>query len=175
MDEFSKLFEFIDLAEKNRKYPANTAQGKRAALKLYETVITADERKSLSLIEERIKEIHLNLISKYKETFNIQSLNTYRGRFLQTVKDYKRYGRHPEAIAQWETKNRTYTVKNAKSHEKDTAKDTSLHNISLDTHTGVHKLEVLLEHGGNCLLQVPPTISKKDAQKIKDVLDALAG
>ncbi len=170
MDIFIKLYDFIDLAEKNRKYPPNTAHGKRAAVKLFETVITVDERQSLKLLEERMEEIYLSLISKYKDTFSIKSLHTYKGRFLKVIQDYKRYGKEPEAIVHWETKHRKYTVRNI----KDSPKDTSIHNLSLPVHRGVHKLEVALESGETCSFQIPTQISKKDALKIKGVFDALA-
>ncbi len=170
MDEFNKLYEFVDLAKKNRKYPANTAHGKRAALKLFDTVVTPDERESLKLLEERMDEIYLSLIGKHKNSFSMKSLNTYKGRFLKVIQDYKRYGKEPDAIVHWEAKHRKYTVRDI----KDDAKDTSLHNLSFPTHKGVHKLDISLQSGETCSIQAPSAISKKDAQKIKDVLDALA-
>src|SRR5688572_10222183 len=119
MDEFNKLYDFIDLAEKNRKYPPNTAHGKRAAVKLFDTVITLDERNSLKVLEERMGEIYLSLISKHRHSFSMQSLSTYKGRFLKVLKDYKKYGKDPDAIVHWEAKHRKYTVKNIKDESKD--------------------------------------------------------
>lgn len=170
MDIFSKLYDFIDLAQKNRKYPPNTAHGKRAAAKIFDTVVTVDERQSLKLIEERMEEIYLSLISKYKDSFSIKSLHTYKGRFLKVIQDYRRYGKEPDAMVHWEAKHRKYTIRNM----KDSAKDIPIHNLSFPTHKGVHKLEISLESGEICSIQAPSTISKKDAQKIKGVLDALA-
>ncbi len=170
MEEFQKLYEFIDLAEKNRKYPVNTAHGRRAALNLFDTVLTQDEKESLSLIQERMKEIYLSLISKHKDAFSIKSLNTYKGRFLKVVEDYKRYGANPDDMVRWEVKQRGYTVR----HIKDRDKDTSIHNLSLPTHRGVHKLEIALESGDTCTLQIPAELNKKDALKIKGIFDALA-
>ncbi|MDO8530058.1 MAG: hypothetical protein Q7S10_01445 [bacterium] len=169
MDEFNKLYEFVNLAEKNRKYPANTAHGKRAALKLFDTVVTMDERDSLELIEERMGEIYLNLISKHKDSFSIKSLNTYKGRLLKVIQDYKRYGKKPEAIAQWEAKHRKYTVRNI----KDEPKDTSLHNLSFTLHKGVHKFQIALESGQVCDIEVPPEITAKDATRIKNIIEGL--
>src|SRR5438309_906563 len=123
MNTFKELYEFINLAEKNRKYPANTAHGKRAALKLFETTLHPDELESLELIEERMKEIYLSLISKHKDAFSIQSLNTYKGRLLKTIHDYKKYGHDHKAFAQWEVKIR-------KQKNKDSKKDIPISNIS---------------------------------------------
>src|SRR3989338_3031270 len=111
MSEFNKLYEFINLEKKNRKYPTNTAHGRRAALKLFETVLHPDELESLDLIEERMKEIYLSLISKHKENFSIKSLNTYKGRFLKVIHDYKKYGINPDLFANWEAKLRKYKNK----------------------------------------------------------------
>ncbi len=170
IEEFQKLSEFIDLAEKNRKYPANTAHGRRAALHLFDTVLTQEEKESLELIEERMKEIYLNLISKHKDAFSIASLNTYKGRFLKVIQDYKRYGANPDDMIHWEVKQRGYTVRNL----KDIKKDTPIHNISFPTHTGVHKLQIVLENGLSCNIEAPSGLNKKDASKIKGVFDALS-
>ena len=170
MDEFNKLYEFVDLAKKNRKYPANTAHGRRAALKLFDTVVTEDERNSLTLLEERIDEIYLSMISKYKNSFSMKSLNTYKGRFLKIIQDYKRYGQEPDAIAHWEAKHRKYTVRDI----KDDVKDTSIHNISSPIHTGVNKLHISLDSGAACNIESPPKITPSDANRIKNIIDALA-
>lgn len=167
-DEFLKLHEFVDLAEKNRKYPANTAHGRRAALKLFDTVLNPDERESLDLIQERIGEIFLSLISKHKDAFSIASLNTYKGRFLKVIQDYKRFGIKPESIAHWEAKPRQYIQR-----QKDTNKDTSIHNLSFPIHRPVHKLEIALETGETATIETPIDISPRDITRIKHILDAL--
>lgn len=170
-EEFLKLYEFVDLAEKNRKYPANTAHGRRAALKLFETVLHPDERQSLDLIKERVEEIYLSLISRHKDSFSIQSLNTYKGRFLKVLEDYQKYGTTPDAIISWQVKPRKYTIQN---EIVDEIKDISLPHSSLPVHRGVHKLDIALESGQICSIQTPTAISKKDAIKIKSIFDALA-
>ncbi len=169
MDAVNKLYEFVNLAEKNRKYPSNTAHGRRAALKLFDTALNADERDSLELIEQRMDEIYLSLISKHKDTFSIQSLNTYKGRFIKLVQEYKRYGTDPDAITKWDAKQRTYTV----HEDKDTSKDTSFHSLSFTVHKGVHKLQIALESGEICSLEAPPAITTTDAERIKKMIDAL--
>jgi len=168
-EELQKLYEFIDLAEKNRKYPANTAHGRRAALNLFDTVLTQDEKESLTLIQERMKEIYLSLISKHKDVFSMASLNTYKGRFLKVIEDYKRYGVNPDNMVHWEAKPRGYTVKSI----KDGPKDTHIHNLSFPIHKGVHKLQVALEGGGMCTLEIPTHLTVKDAAKLKRLIDSL--
>jgi len=168
MDYISELQDFINTAEKNRKYPANTAHGRRAALKLFDTVLHPDERESLDLIEERMDEIFLSLIAKHKDAFSIQSLTTYKGRFLKAIQDYKRYGANPEKITHWDAKLRPYVQKN-----KDSKKDTSFHSLSSATHMGVHKLEIATENGSAMRAEIPNDITSRDITRIKNILDGL--
>lgn len=169
MSSIKSLYEFIDLAQKNRKYPANTAHGRRAALKLFETVLHADELESIELIEDRMGEIFLSLISRYKEKFSVQSLNTYKGRFLKVIQDYKKYGVNPATIANWEAKPRKY-----KDRPKDSNKDISLSNLSLPVHRHVHKIKITLTDGQEGALELPQKITKEDASILAKIIGALA-
>lgn len=168
MNEFKMLYEFIGLAQKNRKYPNNTAQGKRAALKLFETVLHPDELESLDLIEERMKEIYLSLISRHKDSFSIKSLNTYKGRFLKVIQDYKKYGANPETIASWEVKTRK-----SKDTMQDSKKDMPISNVSLPTHRPVHKIKITLGDGQDCAIELPAKLTKEDASIIAKIIGSL--
>lgn len=170
-EEFSKLYEFVNLADKNRKYSANTAHGRRAALKLFETVLHPDERQSLDLIKERIEEIYLSLISQHKDSFSIQSLNTYKGRFIKVLEDYQQYGATPNAIISWQVKQRKHA---SQDRIKDDKKDTSLTHSSLPVHRGVHKFQISLENGQTCVIEIPPEISRQDAATIQKIIGALS-
>jgi len=175
MNILDKLYEFIHLAEKNRKYPQNTAHGKRAALKLFETVLHADEVESLELIEERMKEIYLSLISKHKDTFSIQSLNTYKGRLLKLIQDYKKYGADPQALARWEVKLRKYKNKTTtQDATEDVKKDSELSSLSYPIHKGVYKIQISLEGGLNCTIELPAKLTKQDISIITKIVGSLA-
>ena len=171
MNTFKDLYEFINLAQKNRKYPNNTAQGKRASLKLFETVLHPDELESLESVEERMKEIYLSLISKHKDDFSIQSLNTYKGRLLKTISDYKKYGTNPETLAQWEAKVRRYKNKDI---SKDSNKDTPISSSSLSIHKHVHKIQVSLLDGQQCTIELPTKFTKEDVSIITKIIGSLA-
>jgi hypothetical protein len=168
MNEFNALYEFINLAQKNRKYPANTAHGRRAALKLFETVLHPDELESLDLIEERMKEIYLSLISEHRKTFSIKSLNTYKGRFLKVIQDYKKYGTNPGSIATWEVKPRKY-----KKSLQDINKDIEISNVSLPTHRHVYKIKITLEDGRDCTIELPKNLTKEDISIITKIIGSL--
>ncbi len=171
MNTFSDLYEFINLAQKNRKYPANTAHGRRAALKLFETVLHPDELESLELVEERMKEIYLSLISRHKDTFSIQSLNTYKGRLLKVIQDYKKYGSDTEAFARWEAKIRKYKHKGI---HLDNKKDTYISKSSTPIHSHVHKIQISLRDGSNCTIEVPAKLTKEDTAIITKIIGSLA-
>ena len=166
MDNLKQLYDFIHLAQKNRKYPNNTAHGKRAALKLFETVLHPDELESLQLIEERMKEIYLSLISKYKDDFSIQSLNTYKGRLLKLIQDYKKYGQNPHAFNNWEIKKRKY-------QNKDIKKDISLSDSSFSIHNPVHKIQIYLDNNSLCTIEIPHKITRQDASIITKIIGSL--
>ena len=168
MDELKALYEFINLAEKNRKYPANTAHGRRAALKLFETVLHLDEMESLDLIQERMKEIYLSLIGRYKDKFSIKSLNTYKGRFLKVIQDYKRYGTNPEIMANWEVK-----LRKNKDKIENTDKDIKPSSISFPIHRGVYKIRLSLADERECAIEIPPKLTKEDAAIITKIINSL--
>lgn len=170
MNDYKSLYEFINLAQKNRKYPANTAHGKRAALKLFETALHQDELESLDLIEERMKEIYLSLIAKHKDTFSIKSLLTYKGRLLKLIQDYKKYGTDPQAFGRWEAKVRGYKNKDA---IKDIKKDSKVSGLSLPIHRHVHKIQISLENNATCAIELPSSITKEDALIITKIINSL--
>jgi len=169
MTEFNSLYEFINLAQKNRKYPANTAHGRRAALKLFETVLHPDELEDLDLIEERMKEIYLSLISRHKDNFSIKSLNTYKGRFLKVIKDYKKYGTNLDNITSWEIKPRKY-----KDRVLDEKKDTIVSSVSSSIHRHVYKISISLTDGRSCSIELPANPSKEDVAIITKIIGSLA-
>ena len=108
MEKFNNIYTFIDFAKGNRKYPANTANNLKSALKIFEKVLTDDELNSISLLEDRIEEIFISVINSNKNK-SIGSLNTYKARVLRVLKDYKKYGANPAKIQNWQTKIRNST------------------------------------------------------------------
>ena len=70
MNKFSDLYDFIEFAKNNRKYPENTANGLKSALKIFEKELNLDELNSVGLIEDNIEEIFINAVSKNKDKKN---------------------------------------------------------------------------------------------------------
>lgn len=198
MNTFSDLVSFIDLAEKNRKYPENTAQGLRAALKVFGKELKADEFNSINLIEERLDEIFLDVLNANKETYSIDSLNTYKARFAKVLNEYKRYGQNPSKMQNWAIKPRKVIHHDSPAaisqDTKDVKKDTSsqvpsanlpspVHNVENSKASGdpvsavlpdnYHRLELALRPGIKAILTLPSDLTAPEAETIKSIINSL--
>lgn len=103
MANFQALYEFIDRAVKNRKYPPNTALGLKAALKLFEPVLNEDELGSIEKFKENLEQIYHAVSSKNKE-ITASSLATYKSRIVKVVREYEQYGADPTKMNGWSLK-----------------------------------------------------------------------
>lgn len=173
MEKFNNLYSFLEFAKGNRKYPPNTANNLKSALKIFEKILTEEELDSISLIEDRIDEIFLSVVDNNKNK-NISSLNTYKARLLKIINDYKRYGQNPSKIQGWVVKQKNSTPLLNKKDKPDKKKinlsdqiDTPVENI--------HKIELAMEKGAKAIISVPKNFSAKDAKIIKAIIDSLAG
>ena len=175
MNKFSDLYDFIEFAKGNRKYPENTANGLKSALKIFEKELNLDELSSVDLVEDNIEEIFINTVTTNKDK-NIGSLNTYKARVLKVIKDYQKYGIDPSKMQGWNTK--LHKVSHIKSSKKDISdKHQDRHQIALSDHTNtpvenIHKISLSF-NSGNAQIQVPKNINQKEASIIKDILDSL--
>jgi hypothetical protein len=171
MDNFISLYDFIDFAKANKKYPESTANNLKSALKIFEKELNAEELLSINMVEDSIGEIFRGLVIAHKDK-SIVSLNTYKARLLKVIKDYKKYGVEPSKIQSWVAKTRISTpllIKKDKTDKK---------NINLSNHIyapvdNFHKIDLSLDCGKAQIL-VPRVISAKETKIIKDILDSLA-
>jgi site-specific recombinase XerD len=174
MNQYIDLYNFIDLAKTNRKYPENTANGLKSALKIFEKVLNLDELNSIDTVEENIEEIFINAVAKNKDK-NIGSMNTYKARLLKVIKDYQKYGINPSKMQGWIIKNRKVTIhRNLKPDNTDKQQDNSEIALSNDVNTPVHKVELSLRHNHKSLIIIPRDITAKEAEIIKTIVDSLA-
>jgi len=171
MDKFINLYDFVDFAKANRKYPSNTANNLKSAIKIFEKELNAEELKSITMVEDSIGEIFRSLVIAHKDK-SIVSLNTYKARLLKVIKDYKKYGAEPSKIQHWVVKTRNSTpllVKKDKTDKKYINLSNAI-NTPVDNH---HKIELSLSNGMAQIL-IPKDIKAKDIKIIKDVIDSLA-
>jgi len=163
MDKFIALYDFIDFARANRKYPANTANNLKSALKIFEKELNAEELKSINMVEESIGEIFRSLVIANKDK-SIVSLNSYKARLLKVVKDYKKYGVQPSKMQSW--------VAKTKKDKPDKKKITLSNPINTPVEN-FHKIELSQRKDVKSIIIVPRDISRKEAETIKDIIDSL--
>jgi len=172
MDNFNNLYDFIELAKTNRKYPINTANNLKSALKIFEKELNPYELKSIHMIEESIEEIFRSVAIANKHK-SIISLNTYKARLLKVINDYKKYGADPGKIKDWQikTKKSTALLTNKDKTDKENIK---LSDFIYDPVENLHKIELSLDSGNRAVIHLPKNFSKKDAELLKSVIDSLA-
>ncbi len=171
MENFKNLYHFIDIAKANRKYPDNTANNLKSALKIFEKELNADEAKSISMIESSIEEIFRDVAIANKDK-SILSLNTYKARLLKVINDYKKYGADPAKIQKWNIKPKKSTpllIKKDKTEEENINLSNSIYSPVEST----HKIEIVLESGAKATLSIPRGLKKTDAETIKAVINSL--
>jgi len=171
MEKFISLYDFIDFARANRKYPDNTANNLKSALKIFEKELNAEELKSISMVEDSIGEIFRSLVIAHKDK-SIVSLNTYKARLIKVIKDYKKYGSDPSKMQNWIVKIKKSTPLLIKKDKTD-IKKINLSNSISDPVDSLHKIDLSLEHGRAQIL-IPKDITAKDAETIKKIVDSLA-
>ncbi len=173
MNKYLDLYDFIDFAKGNRKYPENTANGLKSALKIFEKELNIDELASIDLIEDNIEEIFVSVVGKNKDK-SIGSLNTYKARILKVIKDYQRYGVNPSKIQGWDAKaNRPAERKTTKEDKSDKNQDNSQTALSDYTNTPVHKIELALRDNIKSTIIVPKDITAKEVKMLKNMLDSM--
>ena len=103
MAKFNDLYEFIDRAVKNRKYPSNTALGLKAALKLFENEANDDEKNSLDKFKQNLDQIYHSVSIKNKDV-TAGSLATYKSRVNKVLREFEQYGIDPTKMNNWSVK-----------------------------------------------------------------------
>ena len=171
-DNFKDLYDFIDLAKANRKYPENTANNLKSSLKIFEQNLNSDELKSIRMIEQSIEEIFRDVVKSNKSK-SIISLNTYKARLLKVISDYKKYGADPGKMKNWIAKTRKSTPLLIKEDKQD-KENINLSNPIYNAVENTHKIEFLLKNNQKATLLIPRNISSEDIKTIKNILDSLS-
>ena len=171
MQKFSDLYDFIDLAKANRKYPENTANNLKSALKIFEKELNAYELKSIGMVEESIEEIFRSVTIANKGK-SILSLNTYKARLLKVINDYKKYGVEPGKIQGWSVKIKKSTGVLVNKDKPD-KENITVSKFIQATVENMHKIELSLRNNIKATIIVPRNITQKEAKAIKDIINTL--
>lgn len=164
------LMDFIDAAEKSRKYPNSTASARRSATRLFEQELNDQEKASLDTLKQNIDHIFQNLFNKNKSEMTAQSLQTYKNRFLAVIKDYEKYGTNPTKMANWNRPIRKISTRTDKQ------RISSIENLSSDEkykEAEMSRFELPLRPGVKAIILVPADINKGDVEKIRKYIDFL--
>lgn len=174
-----KLFDFIDTAEKNRKYPSGTAVGRRAALKLFESELNDDERKSLDSFKKNLEQIYQSVFAKNKSKMAAGSLVTYKSRLLGLIDDFEKYGEDPTKLASWNRPVRKRSTKvqmeNYISSKKSKNQNEDPHNTTevINAGSNSYKFELPLRDGAKAIVSAPSDIMKSEVSKLKKYIEFL--
>lgn len=179
--KFTALYDFIEVAEKSRKYPKSTAKGLKVALRVFEEQLQEEEKNSLTLFMERFEPIYQTVFTHNGTRFSAGSMSVYKSRVLKVVRDYQRYGVDPTKIASW---NPPVVVRKRKSPaetpsevlEKDAGSslDDAVGDVpSTPQGNDTHRVTLALREGKKFIVEVPRDISTHDVTVIKAILDSL--
>ena len=168
------LSDFINRAVKSRKYPESTAQGYRAALKLFEAEANDEESDSLETFKKNLDQIYHSVSSKNGRDYTANSLAAYKSRILKIIGDYEKYGIDPTKMAGWSPKiiirgPRKPAQPSGSSSEDANAEDGNTQVVS----GGMHKIELALRDDKKFIVIVPRDITSQEAVTLKAVLDSL--
>lgn len=108
------LYDFIDLAQKNRKYLPNVATNFRTPLRLIEQELSDEEKGSIKLIKEHLEEVFNLIYSRSTNKLSASSLETYKKRIRILINDYEKYGKDASKMASW---NRIAPIKKKKENK----------------------------------------------------------
>lgn len=165
------LLEFIDTAEKNRKYPEGTADGRRAALRLFEPELNDEERESLDTFKAHLDQIYQNIFNKNKTKMKAESWETYKNRLNNLISDYEKYGIDPSKMANWSRAVRKVSTKGKTKTEEKEEQPTK--EIERYKEIDMSRFELPLRSGVKAIILVPSDITKEEVDKIRKYIDFL--
>lgn len=166
------LYDFIERAKKSRKYPENTAQGLKAALKLFDSVTNDVERASLDLFKKNIEQIYRDVSAKNGSDFSASTLSVYKSRIQKIIRDYERYGADPTKMASWSPKVIKRGSRNKTEKKSDDASGSNAETIP-ENSVGMNKVELSLRPGAKSIILVPKDMTSQEAGMFKSILDSL--
>lgn len=173
MTKINSLYEFVDKAIKNRKYPNATGFGLKAALKLFEAEANDEEKASLEKFKNNIGHIYQSISTKNKN-ITVSSLATYKSRVEKLVRDYEKYGIDPTKMNSWSTQPIIRRKKSSPivlESDVEQKSDTSVPASSIQG--SMHRIELSLRPDVKFLVLVPRDIKKTEADILKGILESL--
>lgn len=170
-----ELIDFIDTAERNRKYPLGTAAGRRSALRLFESELNDEEKESLDTLKKNLNQIYQNVFNKNKSNMSAGSLATYKMRLESLIKDYEKYGQDPTKLANWNRPVRKYKKISSGQEIKGSnpAIEPKQEMQFPEKGSDFSRFELPLRPGIKAIILVPSNITKNEVDKVRKYIDFL--
>jgi hypothetical protein len=172
-DSLNTLKDFIEAAEKSRKYPRNTALALKTALRLFEPELNEEEKTSVDKFQENFESIYAAVFEKNKTKFSTGSLDTYRKRISRLLNDYFAYGRDATKMNAWKPtvrqSTRTSKTISNKSAVQPSLEDTA--SLSAELGSKVDRIEWSFNDKRKALLVLPLDLTASEAETLKDLID----
>lgn len=169
------LSEFIESAVKSRKYPANTAAGRRSALNLFEAEFNETEKESIEEVKQNLNQIYNNVFNKNKSKMTAGTLETYKNRFKALLNDYEEYGTDPAKMASWNRPIREVSPKprEEKSNQSKESGPREPEDMADSASKELSRFEISLRPGVKAIVIVPSDIRTGEVDRIKKLADFL--
>lgn len=169
----NQLFDFINTAEKNRKYPQGTALGRRAALKLFEAELNEGEKESLGTLKANLEQIYQNVFNKNKSKMNAESLVTYKKRLEKLIEDYEAYGIDPTKLANWNRATRKVRINTTQSNNQKVKEQIPNSSSASGKEIELSRFELPLRPNVKAIIIVPSDIKKSEVEKVRKYIEFL--
>lgn len=160
MNVIDTLLEFIKRAERDRKYPSNTAVAFKRPFLLVASELTDEEKNSLETFESRIDQILNSVYTRGNSNLSASSLEEYKRRIRKVISNYREYGIDPSKMASW---NRVSKIRKIKG--KPINQDSSSV-VPMSSADNLTRFELPLSFG-KAIIFTPQTLRKSDVNKIK--------
>jgi len=177
MPNINNVLEFISVASKNRIYPPGTADGYKAAVKMFDAELNEEERESLNIFLERFDKIYSEVVRKNQAKMKMQSLETYKIRVRKVIDDYMSYGQDPSKMISWNRPARkrasSGVVRINTNSDTQRPKDDSAVVPPIFGQMNRVELSLRPEFDVKALIIVPFDLSNDEASRLKGLIDAL--
>ena len=174
-----ELRNFINRAEKGRKYAPNSAYGIKAALGYFEKELNEEEQNSLEKFKANFEAIYASVIRSNQDKLSPGSLEVYKRRISSLLNDYTEYGSDPAKFVVWNPIRRTPSVKRKNIAVLPTEKTEEVNETKQDSYSpasteGMFRSEIPLRPGVKAFILTPEDLNPNDVEKIKLFIDYLS-
>lgn len=165
------LYTFIETAEKNRKYLGATPANMQTSLRFIENELTEEEKNSVELIEKNLEQIFTSLYSKHRSKLSASSLEIYKRRIRNLIKDFRNYGKDPAKMASW---TRKVIIRKGKEKEiDDKNQDDWSGSTFVPQNSNMQSADINLTNGKGKII-VPRELTIDDVRRLKSQIDLFA-